>query len=75
MGGWNKYLGSLICLNREELFPSAVGPQHLPASFEEKLVLPYMMAVTASMIFPVVLIFFLAQRTFVEGITLTGMKG
>ena len=75
MGAWNDYLGPLIYLNREELFPLALGLQHLRASFHEQLLWPYMMAASASMIFPVILIFFLTQRTFVEGITVTGMKG
>jgi len=75
MGAWNNYLGPLIYLNREELFPLALGLQQLRASFQEKLVWPYMMAASASVIFPVILIFFLTQRTFVEGITVTGIKG
>jgi multiple sugar transport system permease protein len=33
------------------------------------------MAITMLVMIPVVLIFFLAQRVFVEGITLTGVKG
>jgi len=75
MWAWNDYLGPLIYLNREELFPLALGLQQLRASFQEKLVWPYMMAASASVIFPVILIFFLTQRTFVEGITVTGIKG
>lgn len=75
MGAWNNYLGPLIYLNREELFPLALGLQQLRASFVEKLVWPYMMAASASVILPVVVIFFLTQRTFVEGITVTGIKG
>ena len=75
MGAWNNYLGPLIYLNREELFPLALGLQQLRASFQEKLVWPYMMAASASVILPVILIFFLTQRTFVEGITVTGIKG
>jgi len=33
------------------------------------------MAASAVTILPIVILFFLAQRTFVQGITLTGIKG
>ena len=75
MGAWNDYLGPLIYLNREEMFPLALGLQSLRASFQEKLVWPYMMAASTMMILPVILIFFLTQRVFIEGITVTGLKG
>ena len=57
------------------MFPLALGLQSLRASFQEKLVWPYMMAASTMMILPVIIIFFLAQRTFIEGITVTGLKG
>ena len=75
MGAWNDYLGPLIYLSREEMFPLALGLQSLRASFQEKLVWPYMMAASTMMILPVIIIFFLTQRTFIEGITVTGLKG
>jgi multiple sugar transport system permease protein len=34
-----------------------------------------MMAASTATIAPVILIFFFVQRTFVEGITITGIKG
>lgn len=75
MGAWNDYLGPLIYLSREEMFPLALGLQSLRASFQEKLVWPYMMAASTMMILPVIIIFFIAQRSFIEGITVTGLKG
>ncbi len=75
MGAWNDYLGPLIYLSREDMFPLALGLQSLRASFQEKLVWPYMMAASTMMILPVIIIFFLAQRSFIEGITVTGLKG
>jgi len=38
-------------------------------------VYPYMMAVSTIVTLPSVFIFFFAQRTFIEGIVLTGIKG
>jgi ABC-type glycerol-3-phosphate transport system permease component len=75
MGAWNDYLGPLIYLSRESLFPLALGLQQLRASFQEKLVWPYMMAASTAVVAPVIVIFFVTQRSLVEGITLTGMKG
>ncbi len=75
MGAWNDYLGPLIYLNREELYPIALGLQQFRSQFQEKLVWPYLMAASTVTILPVIIIFFLTQRTFVEGITVTGLKG
>jgi len=75
LGAWNDYLGPLIYLNRETLFPLALGLQSMRSSFLEELVWPYMMAASTMIIAPTIIIFFLTQRTFIEGITLTGIKG
>jgi len=75
MWAWNDYLGPLIFLNRETLFPLALGLQSMRSSFLEALVWPYMMAGSTMIIAPTIIIFFLTQRTFIEGITLTGIKG
>jgi multiple sugar transport system permease protein len=34
-----------------------------------------LMAVTTVITVPIIVLFFLAQRTFIQGITLTGIKG
>ena len=75
MWAWNDYLGPLIYLNRETLFPLALGLQSMRSSFVEALVWPYMMAGSTMIIAPIIITFFLTQRTFIEGITLTGIKG
>jgi ABC-type glycerol-3-phosphate transport system permease component len=75
MYAWNDYLGPLIFLNRERLFPLALGLQSMRSTFAEALQWPYMMAASTMVIAPIILIFFFVQRTFVEGITLTGIKG
>jgi multiple sugar transport system permease protein len=36
---------------------------------------PHQMAAAVVVLFPIVLVFFLAQKYFVRGITMTGMKG
>jgi len=76
LGSWNDYLGPLIYLNDQALYPLALGLQVLgQAAYRETQRWPYLMAASTAIIAPVILIFYLAQRTFVEGITLTGIKG
>ena len=36
---------------------------------------PYLMAVSSIITLPILVAFFFAQRTFIEGISLTGIKG
>jgi multiple sugar transport system permease protein len=75
MGAWNDYLGPLIFLSREELYPISLGLEQFRSQFSEKLVWPYLMAASVTTILPVIVIFFFTQRTFVEGVTITGLKG
>jgi multiple sugar transport system permease protein len=75
MGAWNNYLGPLIYINQETLFPLSLGLQSMRSSFQEALVWPYLMAASTLIVAPMIITFFLTQRTFVEGITLTGVKG
>ena len=75
MNAWNDFLGPLIYLNRPNLFPIALGLQMFRGQFVDQLAWPYLMAASFVTILPVIVIFFLAQRTFVEGITVTGVKG
>ena len=79
MGAWNDYLGPLIYLNKQENYTLAVGLQAMSAATSQmgntKLAYPYLMAVSTIVTLPIVIAFFFAQRTFIEGIALTGLKG
>ena len=79
MGAWNDYLGPLIYLNQEEQYTLAVGVDSLRRSISQtgihESAYPYLMAISTLVTLPIMFIFFFAQRTFIEGITLTGMKG
>jgi multiple sugar transport system permease protein len=79
MGAWNDYMGPLIYLNDTTLYPLTMGLARLSASLNQvgikELAYPYLMAVSTIVTLPTLLIFFFAQRTFIEGITLTGIKG
>ena len=79
MGVWNDYMGPLIYINNTKLYPLTMGLARLNASLGQvgikDLAYPYLMAVSTIVTLPTVLIFFFAQRTFIEGIALTGLKG
>ena len=76
---WNDYLGPLIYLNNESLYPLALGiarlRNNISATGANALAYPYLMAVSTIVVSPVLLLFFLAQRMFIEGISVTGIKG
>ncbi|MCX6018671.1 MAG: carbohydrate ABC transporter permease [Chloroflexi bacterium] len=79
LGAWNDYLGPLLYINKEDLFPLALGIGILRRMTGETgttaLVYPYLMAVSTIITVPIIIAYFLAQRRFIEGITTTGMKG
>ena len=79
MNAWNDYLGPLIYLRREEQYVLALGLETLRLTITSigatALAYPYLMAVSSIVTLPILLFFFFAQRTFIEGISLTGIKG
>jgi multiple sugar transport system permease protein len=79
MWAWNDYLGPLIYLNQESQYTLALGIEGLRRTISQlgivELAYPYLMAVSTIATTPIVLAFFFAQRTFIEGISLTGLKG
>lgn len=76
---WNDYLGPLIYINDEAQYVLALGVQNLRNQFQYTSLIvnayPYLMAVSTIVTVPIVIAFFLGQRTFIEGISVTGMKG
>ena len=72
---WNDFLTPLTILHKRDLFTLALGLNALQY-FEGGLDWThYVMALATLMVLPVVILYFLAQRAFVEGIVLTGLKG
>jgi multiple sugar transport system permease protein len=74
MATWNDFLGPLIYLQRPEQFTLALGLQNFQS---EAGGTPWhlLMAASALVVLPVILLFFVAQKTFIEGIATTGIKG
>jgi multiple sugar transport system permease protein len=73
---WNDFMGPLIYLNNPDRYTLALGLQSLKSNFQE-LGTQWSLLLTASVIFtiPMVIVFFLFQRYFMEGLAHTGIKG
>lgn len=72
LGVWNDFLGPLIYLNSLDQFTVSIGLRQF--QFEYGARYDYMMAASTVTTLPIILLFFFAQRTFIQGITLTGIK-
>jgi multiple sugar transport system permease protein len=75
---WNDFMGPLIYLSDQRLYPLSFGLY----AFQIQSIQPgtsagigMLMAGSLLMMLPVIGIFFFAQRYFLQGITLTGIKG
>jgi multiple sugar transport system permease protein len=73
MGAWNNFMGPLIYINSPENMPIAYAVQLFQGQRggEQHL----MMAFATMSMMPVLLLFFFAQKYFIEGVTLSGLGG
>ena len=83
LGSWNDLFGPLVYLHDERLYTMPVGlfyfigkARGLAAGAGAQAT-PWhlVMALTTVMIVPTVMVFFIAQKRFIEGITSAGIKG
>jgi ABC-type glycerol-3-phosphate transport system permease component len=81
---WNDFTGPLLYLNTPDKFTLAIGLANFRASFSSGLRdmgaggrsrWDLLMAFAMTMTAPVLVVFFLAQRYFVKGVVMTGLKG
>lgn len=73
LGVWNDLLGPVIYLTDPNKFTVAIGLAQFTGMYTAQWHL--LMAAATVVILPVIVLFFIGQRYFIEGITLTGMKG
>jgi len=73
IGVWNDFLGPLLYLSDSRNFTLALGLATFQSTYTAQWGL--LMAASFVVILPIVLLFFVLQRYFVEGVTLTGIKG
>ncbi|MCA2226916.1 carbohydrate ABC transporter permease [Nonomuraea aurantiaca] len=73
VGNWNQYLENSIYLRSMDKITLAQGL----GMFSGQYVTQYnqMMAVSIISMMPILIVFFLAQKTFIRGVTLTGIAG
>jgi multiple sugar transport system permease protein len=73
MGAWNDFLGPLVYIQDPSQYTLALGLQTFQSQHggtEWNL----LMAASVLVILPVIILFFMAQKTFIQGIATTGMK-
>ena len=73
LGEWNDFLGPLIYLEGEEMYTLAIGLAQFTGFY--RIEWDLLFAATVMVVIPVIILFFVAQKHFIEGIALTGMKG
>ena len=74
VGNWNNFMGPLIYISDMTKYTMALGlrlfqGQH--ATYNQH----YLMAVSVVNVAPILVLFFFAQQQFIQGVTLTGIKG
>lgn len=70
---WNDYIGPLIFLQSQELFPISLGISNFVSAQSQNF--PYMMAASMISMLPCILLFFVAQKWFIQGVVVSGVKG
>lgn len=73
MENWNSYLWPLIAINSKKYMTLPIGLGTFVSQHFGRYDL--LMAASLMAILPMIVVFFIAQKKFIEGIALTGMKG
>lgn len=77
LGTWNDFFGPLIFLRSRDMLTLAVGLHFMAtaASSSVRPNMPHLMAGSTMLLLPPLLVFFFAQRYFIQGVTFSGIKG
>lgn len=73
MHSWNDFLGPLLYLNNPGDYTLAYGLQRFVSAYGGEWA--QLMAASTMFALPIVLLFFVTQKTFIQGIATTGGKG
>jgi multiple sugar transport system permease protein len=73
VAAWNEFLLPLLYLQENNKYPLAIGLAFFTS--EHDVAYNLLMAASTIIVLPVVIIFVVAQRYFIEGITVGGVKG
>lgn len=69
---WNDFLGPLIYISNQNAYPLSLGLAQILGDYTTNW--SWVMAAASAATIPIVILFFLTQRTFIQGIALTGNK-
>ncbi len=70
---WNDFLGPIIYLNDPDKFTLAIGLAGFKSIYSAQWHL--LMAASTAVLLPMIIVFFIGQKYFIQGIALTGLKG
>jgi multiple sugar transport system permease protein len=70
---WNDFVGPLIYLNNENNYTLQLGLQQFKQAYNTQW--SQLMAASVLVAAPIIILYFLVQRSFVQGITFGGVKG
>ncbi|MBO7743710.1 carbohydrate ABC transporter permease [Paenibacillus sp. MWE-103] len=73
INNWNDFMGPLIYLSDETKFTVSLGLQQFIGQYGTRWGM--LMAASTVATLPIIVLFFFAQRTFIQGISTTGIKG
>lgn len=73
MTTWNDFMGPLLFLNDSKLYTLAIGLRSFISTFYTPW--PELMAAATMTVLPLIIVFFLAQKSFIKGLTMGGLKG
>ena len=73
MNSWNDFIGPLLYLNKESMYTLPIGLQMFTTQYKTEWQM--LMAASLMTTLPVICIYFLVQKRFIEGITFSGIKG
>jgi multiple sugar transport system permease protein len=74
MSTWNDFMGPLIYLTDEKDYTLALGLQAFQSQ-HGGTEWHYLMAASTLVALPIIVLFFFTQKSFIEGISMTGIKG
>jgi multiple sugar transport system permease protein len=70
---WRAFIGPLIYLSKPSMYTVSLGMQMFRMEHDTKWA--WLMAASIMLTAPVIIFYFFVQRTFIQGITMTGLKG
>jgi multiple sugar transport system permease protein/sn-glycerol 3-phosphate transport system permease protein len=73
LNSWNDFMGPLLFLTKDKLYTLSIGVQQIMSINDPRWNL--LMAMGVLMTLPVLIIFFLLQNYFIQGISFEGIKG